>query len=153
MFKFHKYVDSQKDSLYIEKRLTAKASGFFYQGMALTLNGGELVYAQTANTVYAISNVSVVSGDVSASYKPEVYPVNANQVWKGSVNVTNGTAVTAAFLLGGKTQIDAASCFGTAVNGAIGGTNGSTIYVYDFDSAVSAVGYFIFPDPVNMQET
>ena len=147
MFKFYKYVKAQKDSLHVEKRIGAQASGLFYLGMALTISAGELVYAQTADIVYAISNVSVVSGDVSSTYVPEVIPVNSNQIWKAAVT----TAATAAFAVdaGVKTQIDEAATFGTGVDG--GQAAASAIWVYSFTSAASGYAYVIFPDPVNRQ--
>jgi len=117
-FEFHKYKTGAGGELYAEKRLCAYSGYAMYKGAALKITGGTLQYAQTAETVYAISNCSAASSVVTASYCPEVYPVTDEQIWKASI----GSAITAATLAGSKINLDSAGD-GTAVNGAAAGTS------------------------------
>jgi hypothetical protein len=139
-FEFYKYKDGVGGELYTEQRLCAYSGYPIYKGAALKITGGTLQYAQTAETVYAISNVSAASSVVTASYCPEVIPVNDRQIWKASI----GSAVTAATYKGGKINIDEAAELGTAVNAAAAGTS---LLIYDLATgstpSTSAV-YVIF---------
>ncbi len=138
MFEFYKFVQGDGNMLYSEKRLPALSGYPLYKGQALKNTGGALVWADSADTVYAISNTSATSSVVTAAYYPDVYPVNNNQVWRASIS----TAVTAATVNGSKINIGTASV-GTAVNGAAAGTGLLCYSVATADSPTSAA-YVIF---------
>ena len=139
-FTFYKFLRGGEDQLFVEKRLPAQTSSYFYNGMALKVSAGKLVYASAGGQVYAISNVSTVSGDVSSDYKPEVVPVNPNQVWKGTLS----SAASAEFLMGRMTNLDGAEA-GTGIDGGV--HSGATMWIYDFTSANSGVAFVVFRDP------
>lgn len=138
MFEFSYFKQAGGDSLYQEKRLPALSGYALYVGQALKTTGGALCYADTADTVYAISNVSAASSTVTASYYPDVYPVNGNQVWKAAIS----TAATAATLAGSKVNIGSASV-GTAVNAAAAGTGLYVDKIVTASTPTSAI-YVIF---------
>ncbi len=139
MFTFAKFVKAGEDSLYSEKRLPALSGYALYVGQALKITGGALCYADTADTVYAISNVSAASSTVTAAYYPDVFPVNDNQVWKASIS----TAITAATLAGSKINISSAS-FGTGVNGAAAGTGMFVHSIATASDPSTSAAYVIF---------
>jgi len=138
MFTFEKFKKGADGSLYQEKFLPALSGYALYVGQALKVTGGALCFADSADTVYAVSNVSAASSVVTASYVPEVYPVNDNQIWKAAI----ATAATAATLEGSKINIGSASV-GTAVNAAAAGTG---LLVYDIQTAASPTScvYVVF---------
>lgn len=145
-FEFSRFINGGTERLVSETRLSALSGYAIYKGEALTITGGCLGYAASAQKVYAISNVSVASSVVTAGYHPEVFPVNENQVWKGTV----GTAVTAAFVAGKRTNLSS-GLRGTAVACANAGT-GSAMYVVEVvtsDPLTSAV-YVAFPGFTNL---
>jgi hypothetical protein len=139
MFEFLKFKKAGIDSLYSEKNLPALSGYALYVGQALKVTGGALCYADSADTVYAISNVSAASSVVTASYYPDVFPVNDNQIWRASI----ATAATAATLAGTKINLSTASV-GTAVNAAAAGT-GLLLYGISTASTPStSAAYVIF---------
>ena len=139
MFEFAKFVQGEGNSLYDEKRLPALSGYVLYNGQALKVTGGALCFADSADTVYAISKVSAASSTVTASYYPTVIPVNDNQVWK----TTPSTAITAATVAGTKVNIGTASV-GTSVNGAVAVGTGLLVYkTATADSPTSSI-YVIF---------
>ena len=138
MFEFAKFVQGDGNSLTTEKRLPALSGYALYNNGALKVSGGALCQAMTADTVYAISNVSAASSVVTAAYYPTVTPVNDNQVWKAAIS----TAITAATVAGSKANIGSA-CNGTAVNGAIAGTGLLVYKTATADSPTSSI-YVIF---------
>ncbi|MFA5307704.1 MAG: hypothetical protein WC365_09705 [Candidatus Babeliales bacterium] len=139
MFEFAKFVQGDGNSLTTEKRLAALSGYALYNGQALKVTGGALCYADSADTVYAISQVSAASSVVTAAYYPTVIPANDNQVWK----TTPSTAITAATLAGTKVNIGTASV-GTSVNGAVAAGTCAWVYkVATADSPTSSI-YVIF---------
>jgi hypothetical protein len=138
MFEFAKFVQGDGNSLTTEKRLAALSGYALYNGQALKVTGGALCYADTADTVYAISQVSAASSVVTAAYYPTVVPVNDNQVWKASIS----TAITAATLPATKVNISSASV-GTAICGASAATCALVYKVATADSPTSSI-YVIF---------
>ena len=139
MFEFAKYKKGDGNSLYSETRLLALSGYALYVGQALKVTGGVLCFADSADTVYAISNVSAASSVVTAAYYPQVFPVNDNQVWK----TTPSTAITADTVIGTKVNIGTASV-GTSVNGAVAIGTGLLVYkVASGESPTSAI-YVIF---------
>jgi hypothetical protein len=112
------------ENLASEKRLSALSGYAMYNGQALTITGGCLCYAQSAQKVYAISNISAASSVVTAGYHPEVFPVNNKQIWKTGL----GSAITAAFLPGTRTNFATSVELGTSVAGDE--ATGSAMYVY-----------------------
>lgn len=147
MFEFYRYKDGGQGDLISEKRLAAVSGYAMYKGAALKVSGGALVYAQTADTIYAISNVSAASSVVTASYYPEVYPVNSNQVWKAS----HTSAATAAFVAGAKGNIAGANDLGTSVIANVAA--GTAFYLFNVATASTpstSAAYVIFPDVANV---
>jgi len=138
MFEFAKFIKSDGNSLYGVKDLPALSGYALYNGQALKVTGGALCFADSADTVYAISNTSAASSVVTASYYPEYFPVNDDQVWKASIS----TAVTAATVAGSKINLGTASV-GTGVNGAAAGTGLLVHKVATADSPTSSI-YVIF---------
>lgn len=137
-FEFAKFIKGEGNSVYTEKRLPALSGYALYDGQALKVTGGALCFADSADTVIAISKVSAASSTVTASYYPTVIPVNDNQVWKATIS----TAVTAATVAGSKINIGTASV-GTGVNGAAAGTGLLVHSVATADSPTSSI-YVIF---------
>jgi len=143
MFEFFRYKDGGQGDLISEKRLSAVSGYPMYVGMALKVSGGALIYAQTSDKVYAISNVSAASSVVTAAYKPEVFPVNSNQIWKTGFS----SAVTAAFLAGAYAAVAGATALGTSIDGNV--VNNSAMYVFDVatgSTPTTSAAYVIFPD-------
>ena len=138
MIEFAKFAQGEGNSLYSEKRLPALSGYALYNGQALKVTGGALCFADSADTVYAISNVSAASSVVTAAYYPTVTPVNDNQVWKASIS----TAITAATVAGSKVNLGTASV-GTGVNGAAAGTGLLVYKTATADSPTSSI-YVIF---------
>jgi hypothetical protein len=139
MFEFAKFVQGDGNSLTTDKRLPALSGYALYVGQALKTTGGALCYADTADTVYAVCQVSAASSVVTASYYPTVIPVNDNQVWK----TTPSTAITADTVAGAKVNIGTASV-GTSVNGAVAVGTGLLVHkVATADSPTSSI-YVIF---------
>jgi hypothetical protein len=138
MFEFAKFKKGEGNSLYQETLLPALSGYALYDGQALKVTGGALCYADSADTVYAVSHVSAASSVVTASYYPTVTPVNDNQIWKTSIS----TAVTAATVAGSKINLSTASV-GTGVNGAAAGTGLLVYKVATADSPTSSI-YVIF---------
>ena len=138
MIEFAKFAQGEGNSLYSEKRLPALSGYALYNGQALKVTGGALCFADSADTVYAISNVSAASSVVTAAYYPTVTPVNDNQVWKSSIS----TAITAATVAGSKINLSTASV-GTGVNGAAVGTGLLVYKTATADSPASSI-YVIF---------
>jgi hypothetical protein len=137
-FEFAKFVQGDGNSLYTEKRLPALSGYALYDGQALKVTGGALCFADSADSVYAMSKVSAASSTVTAAYYPTVIPVNDNQVWKATIS----TAVTAATVAGSKINLGTASV-GTGVNGAAAGTGLLVYKVATADSPTSSI-YVIF---------
>ncbi|MDD5064936.1 MAG: hypothetical protein PHQ35_09315 [Phycisphaerae bacterium] len=138
-FEFSKFIKGNADSLYsIKKDLPALSGYALYNGQALKVTGGALCYADSADTVYAISNVSAASSVVTASYYPEYFPVNDNQVWKSTL----GSAITALTVAGSKMNI-ATSTTGTGVAGDTPATGLLVYKVATAESPTSAI-YVIF---------
>lgn len=138
MFEFAKFIKGDGNSLTTEKRLPATSGYALYVGQALQATGGVLIFADSADVVYAICQVSAASSVVTASYYPTVVPVNDNQVWK----TTPSTAITAVTLEGSKVNIGTASV-GTSVNGAAAGTGAWVYKVATADSPTSSI-YVVF---------
>ena len=138
-FEFYKYKDGVGGELYTEQRLCAYSGYPIYKGAALKITGGTLQYAQSAETVYAISNVSAASSVVTASYCPEVIPVNDRQIWKASVT----SALVTGILGGTKINLDSAD-YGTGINGS---TSGTALLLYDVatgSTPSTSAAYVIF---------
>lgn len=139
MFEFAKFVKGEGNSLTTEKRLPALSGYVLYVGQALKATGGALCYADSADVVYAVCQVSAASSVATAAYYPTVIPVNDNQVWK----TTPSTAITAATVAGAKVNIGTASV-GTSVNGAVAVGTGLLVYsIATGDSPTSSI-YVIF---------
>ena len=139
MFEFFKFIKGEGNSLYTEKRLPALSGYALYVGQALKATGGALCFADSADVVHSISQVSAASSTVTASYYPTVIPANDNQVWK----TTPSTAITADTVAGVKVNIGTASV-GTSVNGAV--SDGTCAWVYRIataDSPTSSI-YVVF---------
>lgn len=140
-FTFVGFVNGGTDALVSEKRLCAVSGYAIHDGQALMISGGALIYADGANKVYAISKCSAASSVVTAAYKPEVFPVNRNQIWKGTI----GSTITAAFLAGARTNL-ASSTTGTGLAGDEAA--GSGMYIYNVVTAsdpTTSAGYVVFP--------
>jgi len=142
-FEFFKYMHGGEGDLFVEKRLAGISGYAMYVGQALKISGGGLIYAQTGDIVYAISKVSAASSTVTASYYPEVNPVNTNQIWKASI----GTAVTAAtsVILGYKFNFNDATAIGTAIDG--NNSAGTSMWLYNITTGSSpstSAAYVIF---------
>jgi len=138
-FEFYKYKTGAGGEVYTEQKFCAYSGYPMYKGAALKLTGGTLQYAQTAETVYAISNVSAASSVVTASYCPEVIPVNDRQIWKASI----GSAMVTGILGGTKINLDSAG-YGTSVNGS---TSGTSLLLYDVatgSTPSTSAAYVIF---------
>lgn len=139
MFEFAKFVQGDGNSLTTEKRLPALSGYALYVGQALKTTGGALCYADSADVVTHMSQVSAASSVVTAAYYPTVVPVNDNQVWK----TTPSTAITAATVAGAKVNIGTASV-GTSVNGAVAAGTGALVHkIATGDSPTSSI-YVIF---------
>ena len=139
MFEFAKFIQGEGNSITTEKRLAALSGYALYVGQALKATGGALCYADSADTVVAMSQVSAASSTVTAAYYPTVIPVNDNQVWK----TTPSTAITAATVAGTKVNIGTASV-GTSVNGAVAAGTCAWVYaVATADSPISSI-YVVF---------
>jgi hypothetical protein len=137
-FEFAKFIKGEGNSVYTEKRLPALSGYALYDNQALKVTGGALCFADSADTVYAISKVSAASSVVTASYYPTVIPVNDNQVWKATI----GSAVTAATVAGSKLNI-ATSTTGTGVAADTAATGLLVYKVATADSPTSSI-YVIF---------
>jgi len=143
---FSRFKDGGQGDLISEQRLNAVSGYAMYVGQALKVSGGALIYAQSSDIVYAISNVSAASSVVTASYKPEVFPVNDNQVWKASI----GSAITAAFVPGSYAGFATSVELGTSIAGDV--VNNSAMYVFNIATASTpstSAAYVIFPNPVS----
>ncbi len=149
MFEFFKHKDGSPPSI-VSQRDRYGTSGYaMYKGQALTVSSNRLIRCNTGDFVYAISNVSAASSVITASYQPEVFLVNENQVWRGAVGSALSASVIAdaqLFSLGGK-KVNLYTSAGTSIDG---GTSGSVAFIYDLVTAstpsTSAV-YVIFISP------
>ena len=139
MFEFAKFIQGEGNSVTTEKRLAALSGYALYVGQALKATGGALCYADSADTVVAICQVSATSATVTAAYYPTVIPVNDNQVWK----TKPGSAITAATVAGAKVNI-ATSTTGTGIAGDAAAATCAWVYsVATADSPTSSI-YVVF---------
>lgn len=149
MFEFAKWRYGGGGDLVVEQRLCGVSGYAMYPGQALTVSGNALVRADTGDFVYAISNTSAASSTVTASYVPQVFPVNEMQIWKcspGSALTASTIADAQIFANGGK-KFNLNSSGGTAIDG---GTSGSVAFPYRLvtgSSPSTSSVYVIFVSP------
>jgi len=120
------------DKLTLEARYKAVTSVALYLGQALKLSAGRLCACTgIADSIYAISDVSVAAADVSAGFIPKVYPVNSKQIWKSSCT----TAMTAAMCIMGTGCILST----TIATAFVGDKLGTNVFIYDFTTGDTPV--------------
>jgi hypothetical protein len=142
-FEFARFRKVGTDSLEQEERLYALSGYALYVGQALKVTAGVLAPASTVgDRVYAISNVSAASSVVTAAYKPKVFPVNDNQIWKAPFS----TAVTAAVLPNTMVNLGSASN-GTGIRGDAVGTGALLFDLVTATTPTSAAFVVFVPEP------
>ena len=146
MFEFYKFISGKPGDLYFETRLPVVTSYDLFKGAALTIRGGSaLVFATSAEKIYAICDISAASAFVTANhaenYRPRVIPVNANQIWKTSVY----TAVTAGLLIGTSGFCGSAlDSRGTAIDGGL--NSGAGMSIWGIVTTPFSAVYVVFPN-------
>lgn len=140
----------------VEQNVLKPLSGYhLYKGAALTLVGNSaLAYCSGIDKVYAISNVSATSAQVTANYDLRYFEVNPYQIWK-NINVT---AITSTNILFGQRAASGLSLltgsYGTALDiansagGLVLQSGLCAIQTYRCQTATPSATWVVFVDPL-----